>query len=59
MNEEKVKTLLYILMRDHLPVGVLDEIVETNIDKFKGPFTPTFSSPGLEICAEDILQSLK
>ena len=51
-NNDKLVAFLYILLRDHLPAGVVEEIMVNHVEKFSG--TPVFDNPFTEGHAREL-----
>lgn len=52
MNERLV-ALFYVLLRDHLPAGEIEKLVQQNIDRLPAP-PFTFSNKHLEAYAREL-----
>ena len=55
MNNDKMVTFFYILMRDELPVGKVIDIIENYVPKTE---IPEFTNKDLENLARDLVARL-
>ena len=51
----RLKTLLYILLRDEIPVGVMNRILDEHVNKANDP---QYSDKFIEAKVEDIIKEL-
>lgn len=58
MNE-RVVDFFYILMRDHAPCGVVEDIMQNHVEYSEGNESSEFTNKGLEQYARDITLRLE
>lgn len=57
INNSKIHTLLYLLMRDHLPTGIIAETIKT-VNQAHTP-QPQYTNPHLLELAKDYTKRLE
>lgn len=56
-NREKLRIFLYVLTREHLPIGVIEKILQYHVEA-NPDHEPRFSSPQIASLVEDWAQRL-
>lgn len=59
MSDARLATFLYLLMRDHVPTGVVTKVMQDVDELDARNLKPTFSNPELEAMAARYAESLR